>query len=147
MSKYKLCFKCGWPALTKKAVDGVKPVQAMVLADTHLLGSRNGHWFDKLRREWQMHRSFQTAMTIHQPEIIFVLGSSPIFEYFLVDFSSLKLMELICLQEIYLMRVNGVQRRSLMRMSRHSLTCLKYQMVQLCILWLAIMILDFTTGN
>ncbi|XP_013133536.1 PREDICTED: metallophosphoesterase 1 [Papilio polytes] len=71
---YVIQIQCGWPALTKKAVDGVKPVQAMVLADTHLLGSRNGHWFDKLRREWQMHRAFQTAMTIHQPEIIFVLG-------------------------------------------------------------------------
>ena len=33
----------------------------MLIADTHLLGSQNGHWFDKLRREWQQHRAFQTA--------------------------------------------------------------------------------------
>lgn len=46
----------------------------MVLADTHLLGSRQGHWLDKWRREWQMHRAFQTAMTLHRPEIVFVLG-------------------------------------------------------------------------
>ncbi|XP_051156339.1 metallophosphoesterase 1 isoform X2 [Leptopilina boulardi] len=46
----------------------------MFLADTHLLGPRNGHWFDKLRREWQMYRTFQTAMTIHKPEVVFLLG-------------------------------------------------------------------------
>lgn len=46
----------------------------MVLADTHLLGLRRGHWFDKLRREWQMHRAFQTAMALHKPELVFVLG-------------------------------------------------------------------------
>jgi hypothetical protein len=38
-------------------------LRAMFAADTHLLGTRQGHWFDKLRREWQMKRSFQTAMT------------------------------------------------------------------------------------
>lgn len=55
----------------------------MVLADTHLLGSRNGHWFDKWRREWQMHRAFQTAMTLHQPEIVFILGTLLFFlKYF-----------------------------------------------------------------
>lgn len=46
----------------------------MFLADTHLLGKRNGHWFDKLRREWQMYRAFQTALTLHRPEVVFVLG-------------------------------------------------------------------------
>ena len=38
------------------------------------LGPFRGHWFDKLRREWQMHRSFQTALSIFQPEAIFILG-------------------------------------------------------------------------
>ncbi|XP_047515089.1 metallophosphoesterase 1 homolog isoform X3 [Pieris napi] len=51
-----------------------KPVYAMVLADIHLLGSKNGHWLDKERREWQMHRAFQTAMTLHNPELVFILG-------------------------------------------------------------------------
>ncbi|CAD5116745.1 DgyrCDS5600 [Dimorphilus gyrociliatus] len=46
----------------------------MFLADTHILGNREGHWFDKLRREWQMERSFQTAMAIHSPEVVFILG-------------------------------------------------------------------------
>lgn len=50
------------------------PVKVMVLADTHLLGSRKGHWFDKLRREWQMYRTFQTALKLHQPDVVFVLG-------------------------------------------------------------------------
>ena len=43
-------------------------------ADTHLLGRRQGHWFDKVRREWQMHRAFQTAMTYFKPELVVFLG-------------------------------------------------------------------------
>ena len=46
----------------------------MLLADTHMLGPFKGHWFDKLRREWQMHRAFQTAIKLFQPEVIFILG-------------------------------------------------------------------------
>lgn len=70
----------------------------MVLADTHLLGSRHGHWFDKLRREWQMHRVFQTAMKLHKPDLVFVLGdltdeglycSKAEFEYYVKRFNSL----------------------------------------------------------
>ena len=49
-------------------------LKAMILADTHLLGSRNGHWFDRLRREWQMHRAFQTAITYFKPDVVFFLG-------------------------------------------------------------------------
>lgn len=59
----------------------------MVLADTHLLGSRNGDWLDKWRREWQMHRAFQTAITIHSPDIIFILGD--IFDLAVVIYGSL----------------------------------------------------------
>ena len=47
----------------------------MILTDTHLLGPHNGHWLDKLRREWQMHRSFQTTMTLFRPEVVFFLGT------------------------------------------------------------------------
>ena len=54
---------------------GADPVRAMILADTHLLGARNGHWFDKLRREWQMHRTFQTAQALFKPEHVFFLGT------------------------------------------------------------------------
>lgn len=75
---YCVChFQCGWPFLNSEPEDGVKPVYAMILADTHLLGSRNGHWFDKWRREWQMHRGFQTALTLHRPDVVFVLGECP----------------------------------------------------------------------
>jgi len=49
-------------------------VTAMVVADTHLLGRRNGHWWDKLRREWQMHRAFQTALALFTPDHVFFLG-------------------------------------------------------------------------
>uniref|UniRef100_T1JLX0 Calcineurin-like phosphoesterase domain-containing protein n=1 Tax=Strigamia maritima TaxID=126957 RepID=T1JLX0_STRMM len=78
---YIVLLKCSWPQLNDALADSsvkltanYKPVKAMILADTHLLGWKRGHWFDKLRREWQMHRSFQTVMTIHNPDIVFFLG-------------------------------------------------------------------------
>jgi len=46
----------------------------MILADTHLLGRIKGHWLDKLKREWQMRRSFQTAVSWLNPEAVFFLG-------------------------------------------------------------------------
>ena len=48
---YLVLSQCSYPASLSS-----ESMRAMVLADTHLLGSRKGHWFDKLRREWQMHR-------------------------------------------------------------------------------------------
>jgi hypothetical protein len=74
---------CSWPQLSKLDQDftiqppndsNKKPLHVMFIADTHLLGSRNGHWFDKLRREWQMYRSFQSAHFLFEPQIIFFLG-------------------------------------------------------------------------
>jgi len=46
----------------------------MLIADTHLLGSRKDQWLDKLRREWQMYRSLQSASFVFEPNVIFVLG-------------------------------------------------------------------------
>ncbi|CAD5208961.1 unnamed protein product [Bursaphelenchus xylophilus] len=46
----------------------------MILADTHLLGIYKGHWLDKLRREWQMYRSFQSAVNTFKPDVVFILG-------------------------------------------------------------------------
>lgn len=63
--------QCTYPDL--KPGQG-EALTAMFLADTHLLGSRNGHWFDKLRREWQMHRAFVSANAIFAPELIVFLG-------------------------------------------------------------------------
>lgn len=60
--------QCEWPGQLQA------PVRAMLIADTHLLGPYRGHWFDRLRREWQMHRTFQTAMSLFQPHIVFILG-------------------------------------------------------------------------
>ncbi|KAL4712885.1 hypothetical protein ACJJTC_011955 [Scirpophaga incertulas] len=70
---YVTQVQCGWPVLTKPITND-EPLFVMILADTHLLGSRHGHWFDKWRREWQMHRAFQTAVTLHNPNAVFVLG-------------------------------------------------------------------------
>ncbi|XP_073966998.1 metallophosphoesterase 1-like [Choristoneura fumiferana] len=69
---YVTQIQCEWPVLKK--VSSVQPVYAMILADPHMLGSRDGHWLDRWRREWQMQRAFQTAMTLHRPEVVFVLG-------------------------------------------------------------------------
>ncbi|XP_064640414.1 metallophosphoesterase 1-like isoform X2 [Lineus longissimus] len=46
----------------------------MILADTHLLGWSQGHWFDKIRREWQMERSFKSASLLFSPDAVFILG-------------------------------------------------------------------------
>lgn len=72
-------FQCNWPEVKTTAYDGKQatrePVlKAMFLADTHLLGEFLGHWLDKLRREWQMERAFQTALWLLQPEVVFILG-------------------------------------------------------------------------
>ncbi|KAJ8042137.1 Metallophosphoesterase 1 [Holothuria leucospilota] len=63
---------CKWPEVASG--QDVSALQVMFLADTHLLGDRLGHWFDKLRREWQMQRSFQTAVMLFQPDAVFILG-------------------------------------------------------------------------
>ena len=53
---YLVLLQCWWPELNSSLLDlGVASdhqgeIKALVLADTHLLGSREGHWFDKLRR-------------------------------------------------------------------------------------------------
>ncbi|KAL9707547.1 hypothetical protein quinque_011065 [Culex quinquefasciatus] len=70
---YLVLLECQWPT-KPHPVNGQEPVKVMLLADTHLLGPIHGHWFDKLRREWQMHRTFQSAMTLFRPEAVFVLG-------------------------------------------------------------------------
>ncbi|KOB71857.1 putative metallophosphoesterase 1, partial [Operophtera brumata] len=67
-------FQCSWPVLKSQNSDALK---ALILADTHLLGPRKGHWLDKWRREWQMHRSFQTIITLHQPDAVFLLDCLP----------------------------------------------------------------------
>ncbi|KAG7207583.1 hypothetical protein KM043_009207 [Ampulex compressa] len=103
---YIVLIQCGWPSLDPHKADITikqpnieeRPVYAMFIADTHLLGTRNGHWFDKLRREWQMYRTFQTMITIHKPDIIFILGdifdeglwcSSAEFDQYMARFHSL----------------------------------------------------------
>lgn len=71
---YVTQIQCGWPSLNMEPTEKADPVYALVIADPHLLGSRNGHWLDKWRREWQMQRAFQAAITLHRPDVVFVLG-------------------------------------------------------------------------
>ena len=53
---YVVLLQCSWPQLDVHKADsniidsGSEPLKLMFIADTHLLGSREGHWFDKLRR-------------------------------------------------------------------------------------------------
>ncbi|CAL1528046.1 unnamed protein product [Lymnaea stagnalis] len=70
-------LQCTWPAAPHTAYSTERhnsDIKVSVIADTHLLGYRHGHWFDKLRREWQMKQAFQTSMLIHKPDVVFVLG-------------------------------------------------------------------------
>ncbi|XP_004409500.1 PREDICTED: metallophosphoesterase 1 isoform X2 [Odobenus rosmarus divergens] len=72
---YLVIFRCDWPEVkTPFHNSGQKTLKAMFLADTHLLGEVRGHWLDKLRREWQMERAFQTSLWLLQPEVVFILG-------------------------------------------------------------------------
>lgn len=68
---WQILSKCEWPKLSEQHGN---LISLMILSDTHLLGSRNGHWFDKLRREWQQHRAFQTARHLLKPDYIIILG-------------------------------------------------------------------------
>ncbi len=80
---YFVLLGCSWPQLSKLEQDFTvlppsdssrKPLHVMLIADTHLLGSRKDQWLDKLRREWQMYRSLQSASFVFEPNVIFVLG-------------------------------------------------------------------------
>jgi predicted phosphodiesterase len=62
---------CKWP---DRPVGGINCTKSMILSDTHLLGRKRGHPFDKLRREWQMKRSFATAVQIFHPSLVAILG-------------------------------------------------------------------------
>ncbi|KAJ8268035.1 hypothetical protein COCON_G00132070 [Conger conger] len=77
---YPAIFQCSWPEMDRapsgesRDREPVPILRALILSDTHLLGAIRGHWFDKLRREWQMERAFQTAMWLLRPEVVFILG-------------------------------------------------------------------------
>ncbi|KRX17893.1 Metallophosphoesterase 1 -like protein [Trichinella nelsoni] len=60
---------CSWPDSQNE-----NALKFFVLADTHILGDYKGHWFDKLRREWQMKKCFQTSVRFFNPDAVFVLG-------------------------------------------------------------------------
>ncbi|KAG8571280.1 hypothetical protein GDO81_011582 [Engystomops pustulosus] len=72
---YLVIIQCHWPnPKTETIPNPTTPLKAIFLSDTHLLGEITGHWFDKLRREWQMERAYQSAIWLLQPDIVFILG-------------------------------------------------------------------------
>ncbi|CAB3408758.1 unnamed protein product [Caenorhabditis bovis] len=64
--------QCQWICPQQGCTAG--DLRAFMIADTHLLGKRKGHWLDKLKREWQMYRSYQSAVNVHDPDVSFFLG-------------------------------------------------------------------------
>jgi len=55
LAYYMVLLQCQWPSLDVTTADftiteSSTPLRVVILADTHLLGWREGHWFDKLRR-------------------------------------------------------------------------------------------------
>ncbi|KAG4066220.1 hypothetical protein HA402_000444 [Bradysia odoriphaga] len=46
----------------------------MIIADTHLIGPISGYWLDMILRDWQMARAYNTAISLHQPDVVFILG-------------------------------------------------------------------------
>ena len=80
---YFILLSCSWAQLSTIDQDftisssknlNKKPLHVMLVADIHLLHSFEGHWFDRVRREWQVYRSFQSAYFLFEPHIIFFLG-------------------------------------------------------------------------
>ena len=71
---WRYLSRCQWPELPAGVKDDESVVKMMVLSDTHLLGSLRGHWFDKLRREWQQRRAFQTALSLFGPDFAVITG-------------------------------------------------------------------------
>jgi predicted MPP superfamily phosphohydrolase len=69
---WQILSRCDW--VKNKYPEKDTYLNVMLIADTHLLGSRNGHWFDKLRREWQQHRAFQTSRSLLKPDYIIIMG-------------------------------------------------------------------------
>lgn len=66
----KIGFTCSW----MRGVGLEEEIRVIFIADTHILGERNGHWLDKLRREWQMYRSYHSAVHLLSPDAVFFLG-------------------------------------------------------------------------
>ncbi len=64
---------CSWPAAAQTDATSIK---LLIFSDTHLLGHRLGNWFDRLRREWQMERAFQTSVNLLQPHASILLGDA-----------------------------------------------------------------------
>ena len=80
---YIFLLSCSWPQLAKIDQDftiasprdsSQKPLRVMLIADTHLLGLDNIHWFHQYRRDWQVYRSFQSAYFLFEPDLIFIIG-------------------------------------------------------------------------
>lgn len=67
--------KCSWPDKNnQRNSHAMKKLKTFFIADPHLLGPFRGHWFDKLRREWQMQRAFQASNNLLNPDVVFILG-------------------------------------------------------------------------
>lgn len=80
---YFVLLGCSWPQLSKLEQDftidppkesNSKPLHIMLISDPHLLGAHEGHWFERLRHDWQLYRAYQSAHFLFEPQLTFVLG-------------------------------------------------------------------------
>jgi len=84
---YFVLLQCQWPALNVETKDFTlddddgavnSQLRVMALADTHLLGFREGHWFDKLRRFVLVHNVWLlTPSTLAVPNCYCSKGLGP----------------------------------------------------------------------
>lgn len=61
--------RCDWPS----SLDHFQ-MRSLVFSDTHLFGTKRGHFLDKLKREWQMHIAFKLAVQRFKPNTVLFLG-------------------------------------------------------------------------
>lgn len=77
--------QCDWIPI-KSSPDALK---ALIISDTHLLGHRKSIWIDRWLREWEMYQSFKAVISIHKPEVVFVLGKDYSYIKFIINKISL----------------------------------------------------------
>lgn len=72
---YVSLYSCDWPhADSLNETEKSNLTKIMFISDVHILGEMKGQPFDRIFHEWQMYRSFQTALHLFNPEFVFILG-------------------------------------------------------------------------
>lgn len=75
--------QCRWPNLVKSDAfnKNTSVARVMILTDVHIF-DENSFFVDRFKREWQMYRSFQTAIHHLEPDAVFILGNLITFSFY-----------------------------------------------------------------